>query len=132
MKSIHLTFGLVLLGSQAGAACHQGPFEDFFQTFAQDVKAQKSAVPERFMLSEIDHDADPEPVSVSREATRDALEWPLIPDLAEFEAAGGSLRFEVVEQGHAAILSGDSGYLVRLIFRQDPCWLLHSLKDDSI
>lgn len=132
MKTIYLTLGLVLLGSQAGAACHQGPFEDFFRTFSQNVEVQKSAVPDRFMLSEIDHDADPESVPLTREATRDALEWPLIPDLAEFEAAGGSLRFEVVEQGHAAILSGDSGYLVTLIFRQDPCWLLHSLKDDSI
>ena len=132
MKRICLALGLCALSSPAFATCYQGPLEDFFKEFSRDIAIQEAVTPERILLSQLDHDADPEPVAVEREVSRSELEWPLVPNQTSFERAGGSVRIEARDTTHAVTLSGDSGYLMTLIFVQNPCWQLQAIKDDSM
>lgn len=132
MKTSSLTFFACLLPLPAFATCQQGPFETFFHDFARDIAVQEAVAPERLTLSQLDHDAQPEPVAVTREVARADLEFPLLPNLTQFERAGGAVRYEIVEGGHAATLTGDSGYLMTFVFTQAPCWHLAAIRDDSM
>lgn len=132
MKAICLSLGICMIPLAALADCRQEPFEAFFPDFARDIALQEALTPERLMLSQIDHDATPEPTPVEREVTREALEWPLVPNLTPFERAGGSVRYEVQGDAHSVTLTGDSGYLMTLVFTQNPCWHLQKIQDDSM
>lgn len=132
MKRICLAVGLCALSTPAFATCYQGPLEDFFKEFSRDIAIQEAVTPDRILLSQLDHEAEPEPLPVESEVSRAELEWPLVPNQTMFERAGGSVRFETLDTGHAVTLSGDSGYLMTLVFAQTPCWQLQAIKDDSM
>lgn len=132
MKSICLALGICCLSAPAFAACYQGPLDAFFKDFAADIAVQEAVTPERLSLSQLDHEADPEPRAVTRDITRAELEWPLVPNQTMFERAGGSVRFDTLPEGEAVTLSGDSGYLMTLVFEQTPCWQLKAIVDESM
>lgn len=132
MKSFCLALGLCSVSAPAFAACYQGPLEVFFKDFAADIAVQEAVTPDRLSLSQLDHEADPEPRAVERQITRDELEWPLVPNQTMFERSGGSVRFETHPLGKAVTLSGDSGYLMTLVFAQTPCWQLQAIVDESM
>lgn len=133
MKRICFAVGLCALSTPAFANCYQGPLEDFFKEFSRDIAIQEAVTPDRLLLSQLDHDADPEPRPVEREVSRAELEWPLVPNQTMFERAGGSVRFQTLDTAHAVTLSGDSGYLMTLAFAQkNSCWQLQAIKDDSM
>lgn len=132
MKILCAALGLCALGSPAFATCNQAPFDVFFTEFSQDIAFQKAVTAEQITLSQLDPEADPEPVAVVRAVSRGDLEWPLVPDMSDFERSGGSLRSEPTETGQSVTLSGDSGYLITLTFLKSPCWQLTAVKDDSM
>ena len=132
MKAICLTLGVCLFPISAFASCEQGPFEAFFLNFSRDIAVQEAVVGDHVMLSEFDHSAVPEPVTVLREIPREELEWPLVPNLTQFERAGGSVRYETMSDAQSVTLTGDSGYLMTLFFTQDPCWRLQVIENHSM
>lgn len=132
MKSAYFALALSSLSAPAFAACHQGPLDSFFKDFAADIAVQEAVTPESVSLSQLDHEADPEPRAVTRDIARAELEWPLVPNQTMFERAGGSVRFETLPEGEAVTLSGDSGYLMTLVFAQTPCWQLKAIVDESM
>lgn len=142
MQRICLALGLCALSTPTFATCYQGPLEDVFKEFSRDIAIQEALTPEQILLSQLDHEADPAPRAVEREVSRAELEWPLVPNQTMFERAGGSVRFEKIhtedigtgqiDTGQSVTLRGDNGYLMTLIFVQNPCWTLQAIKNENM
>ena len=130
MKLLSFAAVLTLLSAPAFANCYQGPFDAFFKDFSADIALQEAVTADKVKVSLLGD--DPELHSIDQNIPREDLLWPLVPNLTQFERSGGSVRYEERPEGQAVTLSGDSGYLMTLIFTAAPCWKLVSIIDESM
>ena len=122
--------------AQAAAACPAGDFTGFFRAFANSTEVQRqfSATSVDFSAYEASDDT-PDPVMVTRNRPREAIQYPVIPTTAQQRAEGLRTRFLAQSNGDQIVdlTKPDTDYQLRFVFnRVGACWELEAKIDQSL
>ena len=113
--------------------CPSDNFEQFLEQFSRQIRVQEAATADPLASSQVNTDAQPEPVVETRQIPLADVTWPVIPDLAQARRNGRLVR--VAGQGLervVSVASPDTSNQQHYHFRQQPCWTLVRVEDDSL
>jgi hypothetical protein len=122
------------LAVAATTDCPAQDFDDFLHHFANDVAVQEAFVSVPLQSDYIDADSEPEPSRVSRQLSREQIEFPVMPDEALQRDQGLELSKQVIDPTQVIIklTREDTDYQLSLYFRKEACWVLYRVQDDSL
>lgn len=118
---------------RAGACPGSDDFEQFLEQFSRQIRLQEAATADPLTSRQVTLDAQPEPVLETRQVPLADVTWPVIPDLAQARRNGRLVR--VAGQGLervVSVASPDTSNQQHYHFRQQPCWTLVRVEDDSL
>ncbi|MBD9369632.1 hypothetical protein [Xanthomonas sp. XNM01] len=127
-----VTLLLVAAAATAAPACPHASFDDFLARFGRDAGFQRGASADPLDYGYLDVGGDdPEPVHQQRPLA--SLQWPLFPDPAGFGQTR-SLRITDTGDGQRQVVVRREGSSDQQVyrFRQEPCWTLVGMFDESI
>ena len=118
----------------AAPTCPTQAFDTFLTAFANDVAIQKAFVTQPLQSESIDALAEPEPRPVTRMLSFDELHFPLMPNLQRQALDGLQLVKTISGNGEMEVklVKPDTDYQVLFFFRNDGCWKLYRMRDDSL
>lgn len=122
--------------AQAATTCPARDFNGFFQAFANSTEVQRqfSATSVDFSAYEVSDDG-PDPVFVTRNRPREAIQFPVVPNIALQRTEG--LRTRISPQGNGDqivdLVKPDTDYQIRYVFsRVGACWELEAKINQSL
>lgn len=113
--------------------CPSDNFEQFLEQFSRQIRVQEAATADPLASSQVNTDAQPEPVVETRQIPLADVTWPVIPDLVQARRNGRLVR--IAGQGRervVSVVSPDTSNQQHYHFRQQPCWTLVRVADDSL
>ena len=114
--------------------CPAQTFDIFLMAFANDVAVQKAFVTQPLQSESVDALAEPEPRPITKMLGFDQLHFPLMPNLQRQALDGLQLVKTISGNGEMEVklVKPDTDYQVLFFFRNDGCWKLYRMRDDSL
>lgn len=123
-------------GAQAQTqACPARDFAGFFRAFSDSAAVQRAFTGESVDFTEIDAEADPEPMETTVNRPLAAITFPVVPTTSEQRRDGLETTVSRTEDGmmRARLEKPDTGYQLVYIFRtRGDCWELYAKADNSL
>jgi hypothetical protein len=120
--------------ASAPSACPAQTFDTFLTAFADDVEVQKKSVALPLQSESVDALAEPEPKPVTKMLSFAELHFPLMPTVQQ--RARDGLQISQTPSGKGEIevklVKPDTDYQLLFYFRNDGCWKLYRMRDDSL
>lgn len=118
----------------APARCPYTGFAAFLQHFGHDIALQERSVADPLETRHVDAGAEPEPATVVRHVALAEVEWPVMPDPATLPHSHRVLETTAQADGgmQVRIRATDTSDQQTYTFRQQPCWQLVRVEDESI
>jgi uncharacterized protein YecT (DUF1311 family) len=113
--------------------CPATDLAGFVAAFAESPALQKAFTAPIVEIAFIDWSAQPEPVESVESKSRDALQFPVMPDRARQQAEGLRYR-EIGSEGERTTITfevPDTDMQLRYTFRRDACWTLVKIVDPA-
>ncbi|NTG51690.1 hypothetical protein G6M04_30290 [Agrobacterium rhizogenes] len=116
------------------AACPNESFEKFVTRFSHEIAVQEKSTARTVIFEELDTDAQPEPKKTSKKVPLSMVEWPVMPDMTFLKDRNLQSEFKNLANGNKqVVLRGtDDGAYMEFEFRQQPCWTLIRVSDQSM
>ena len=116
------------------ATCPSKDFALFLKTFSESSEVQEAFTETPLQIVTIDSASEPEPEEVLKEINREALNFPLMLNIATQANVGiKSRRYDTDENNVEVILfKPDTDYQISFFFRRLDCWKLYRIKDHSL
>lgn len=136
-----LALSVVALAATAGGAqaqemaCPTQDFREFFQMFSDSVEVQRAFTGSSVDFTEIDAEAQPEPVEVTINRPLAAIPFPVVPTTAQQRGDGLVARFDRTSDGMNRVVleKPDTDYRLVYVFGPgDDCWELYAKIDTSL
>jgi hypothetical protein len=120
--------------ASATPVCQAQAFDTFLTAFADDIEVQKKSVTRPLQSESVDALAEPEPKPVTKMLSFAELHFPLMP--TERQRAHDGLQISQTPSGSGEIevklVKPDTDYQRVFYFRNDGCWKLYRMRDDSL
>jgi hypothetical protein len=120
--------------SAAPSACQATDFDGFLARFENDVAIQKAYTTIPLESSSIDPNAEPEPKAVVKQLAESEITFPVMPTRDKQDKDGlKSKRTDVSPTEITVQLTKpDTDYQMSFHFRNDGCWHLYRVEDESL
>jgi hypothetical protein len=120
--------------ASAMSACPSPNFDSFLKAFMGDVEIQKKFSAEPLESQAVDATAEPEPALVTKMLTATELKFPLIPSEQQQANEGLKMRQSTLENGDTKVTLAkeDTDYQMSFYFKNDGCWKLIRIRNDSL
>lgn len=120
--------------TSAMPVCPSLNFDGFLKAFVGDVELQKAFTVEPLESQTVDATAEPEPALVTKMLTATELQFPLIPSERQQASEGLKMRQSTLENGDTKVTLAkeDTDYQVSFYFKNEGCWKLIRIRNDSL
>lgn len=120
--------------TSAPPVCPAQAFDTFLAAFANDVEVQKNFVTQPLQNESVDALAEPEPKPITKILNFVELHFPLMPSLQQQTHDGLKLIQTPSSNGEMEVklIKPDTDYQLLFFFRNDGCWKLYRMRDDSL
>ncbi|MBB1115818.1 hypothetical protein H4O09_01895 [Stenotrophomonas sp. W1S232] len=113
--------------------CPDSSFEQFLERFSSQISVQETATADPLLTSQVNPDAQPEPVVETRSVPLAEVTWPVMPDLRQARRAGREVQIHGEEDTRVVtVRTPDTSDQQRYHFQRQPCWTLVKREDQSI
>jgi len=114
--------------------CSAQNFDKFLSTFANDIEVQKKFIVLPLQSDSVDAMAEPEPKTVTKMLDLSALHFPLMPSTRKQINDGLKLSYKRINVGEVEVklVKDDTDYQMTFFFRNDGCWKLYRINNDSL
>lgn len=113
--------------------CASVSFEQFLEQFSRQISVQEKATADPLSSSQVNADAQPEPVVETLQIPLAEIVWPVMPDLAQARRAGREVQISGQGQTRVVtVLTPDTSDQQHYHFQRQPCWTLVKREDQSI
>lgn len=117
----------------AAVQCPDSSFEQFLERFSSQISVQETATADPLLTSQVNPDAQPEPVVETRSVPLAEVTWPVMPDLRQARRAGREVQIHGEEDTRVVtVRTPDTSDQQRYHFQRQPCWTLVKREDQSI
>lgn len=130
------TVAAPLAATQASLSptCPSVSFDGFLKAFINSVEVQKSFTSTPLESQAMDAAAEPEPALITKMLTVSEMQLPLIPGEQEQISQGLKMRQSVLENRDIKVTleKEDTDYQVSFYFRENHCWQLYRVRNESL
>ncbi|MFC5740019.1 hypothetical protein [Dyella tabacisoli] len=120
--------------TSAALSCPAQEFDKFLVAFANDVEIQKAFVTQPLQSESVDASAEPEPKPVTKMLSTAELHFPLMPSSQQQASDGVKLSQTSLDSKdmEVKLVKEDTDYQMLFFFKNDGCWKLYRIRDDSL
>lgn len=114
--------------------CPSQDFDAFLADFANDEEVQRTHVTNPLESESVDVNAEPEPKPVTRWMPVSALRFPLMKSIQQQDRSGfkRTLSASGTRGMEVKIAKEDTDEQTTFFFRNEGCWMLYRMQDDSL
>ena len=122
------------VASPATLSCPAQDFGKFLTAFANHIEVQKAFVTLPLESESVDATAEPEPKPVTKRLGLSELHFPLMPSLQRQAMDGVTLSRKLTnpKEAEVKLVKEDTDYQMVFYFKNDGCWKLYRMRDDSL